>query len=236
LLAQRLRKNVDGEVLFDAASRGRYSTDASIYQVEPIGVVVPRSAEAARAAIAVAADAGVPVLPRGAGSSQCGQTVGAALPDFQLTDQLGRTVQLVDLRGKVAAIDFIYTRCPLPDVCPRLSANFARLQTRFAGRDLVLLSIVIDPANDGADALTKYAGIWKADSDGWHFLTGPLPEIQQVAGKFDMNFYPDEALLVHSFHTAVIDRQSRLAANLEGNEFTGQQLGDLVETLLNQSN
>ncbi len=78
-LAARLRKEVDGEVLFDAASRGRYSTDASIYQVEPVGVVVPRSEEAARAAIAVAAHEGVPVLPRGAGSSQCGQTVGAAL-------------------------------------------------------------------------------------------------------------------------------------------------------------
>ncbi len=78
-LAARLRKEVDGEVLFDAASRGRYSTDASIYQVEPVGVVVPRSEEAARAAIAIAAQAGVPVLPRGAGSSQCGQAVGAAL-------------------------------------------------------------------------------------------------------------------------------------------------------------
>ena len=78
-LAARLRREVDGEVLFDAASRGRYSTDASIYQIEPIGVVVPRSAEAARAAIAIAAAEGVPVLPRGAGSSQCGQTVGAAL-------------------------------------------------------------------------------------------------------------------------------------------------------------
>jgi FAD/FMN-containing dehydrogenase/Fe-S oxidoreductase len=78
-LAQRLRKEVDGEVLFDAASRGRYSTDASIYQIEPIGVVVPRTAEAARAAMAIAADAGAPILPRGAGSSQCGQAVGAAL-------------------------------------------------------------------------------------------------------------------------------------------------------------
>jgi FAD/FMN-containing dehydrogenase/Fe-S oxidoreductase len=78
-LAQRLRKEVDGEVLFDAASRGRYSTDASIYQIEPIGVVVPRTLEAARAAIAIAAEQGVPILPRGAGSSQCGQTVGAAL-------------------------------------------------------------------------------------------------------------------------------------------------------------
>ncbi|MGH8674767.1 MAG: FAD-binding oxidoreductase, partial [Burkholderiales bacterium] len=78
-LAARLRRDVDGEVLFDAASRGRYATDASIYQVEPIGVVVPRTHEAARAAIAIALEAGVPVLARGAGSSQCGQTVGAAL-------------------------------------------------------------------------------------------------------------------------------------------------------------
>jgi FAD/FMN-containing dehydrogenase/Fe-S oxidoreductase len=78
-LAARLRKEVDGEVLFDAASRGRYSTDASIYQVEPVGIVVPRTEEAARAAIALAASEGIPILPRGAGSSQCGQAVGAAL-------------------------------------------------------------------------------------------------------------------------------------------------------------
>jgi FAD/FMN-containing dehydrogenase/Fe-S oxidoreductase len=78
-LAARLRKELDGEVLFDAGSRGRYSTDASIYQVEPVGVVLPRSEEAARAAIAIAADEGIPILPRGAGSSQCGQAVGAAL-------------------------------------------------------------------------------------------------------------------------------------------------------------
>jgi len=78
-LAARLRKEVDGEVLFDAASRGRYSTDASIYQVEPVGVVVPRTPEAARTAMALAASEGVPILPRGAGSSQCGQAVGAAL-------------------------------------------------------------------------------------------------------------------------------------------------------------
>ena len=78
-LAARLRREVDGEILFDAASRGRYSTDASIYQVEPIGIVVPRTAEAARAALAIAAQERIPVLPRGAGSSQCGQAVGAAL-------------------------------------------------------------------------------------------------------------------------------------------------------------
>ncbi len=78
-LADRLRRHVDAEVLFDAFSRGRYSTDASIYQIEPIGVVVPRTSEAAVAALEIASDEGFPLLPRGAGTSQCGQTVGAAL-------------------------------------------------------------------------------------------------------------------------------------------------------------
>jgi FAD/FMN-containing dehydrogenase/Fe-S oxidoreductase len=78
-LEQRLLTNFDGDVLFDAFSRGRYSTDASIYQVEPVGVVIPRTEEAARIALQIAAEEGVPILPRGAGTSQCGQTVGAAL-------------------------------------------------------------------------------------------------------------------------------------------------------------
>ncbi len=78
-LAERLRAEVDGEVYFDAAARGRYATDASIYQIMPVGVVVPRNIEAARMAIQIAAEQGVPILPRGAGTSQCGQTVGAAL-------------------------------------------------------------------------------------------------------------------------------------------------------------
>ncbi len=78
-LAAKLRGHVDGEVLFDAFSRGRYSTDASIYQLDPIGVVIPKNEDAARAAIQIAAEQGVPILPRGAGTSQCGQTVGVAL-------------------------------------------------------------------------------------------------------------------------------------------------------------
>ncbi|MFO1315024.1 MAG: FAD-linked oxidase C-terminal domain-containing protein [Burkholderiales bacterium] len=78
-LAHRLRAAVGGDVLFDAASRGRYATDASIYQVEPLGVLVPKSDADVRAAFHVCRELGVPLLPRGAGSSQCGQTVGAAL-------------------------------------------------------------------------------------------------------------------------------------------------------------
>ncbi|HYC44131.1 MAG TPA: FAD-linked oxidase C-terminal domain-containing protein, partial [Burkholderiales bacterium] len=78
-LAARLKNEIRGDVLFDAASRGRYSTDASIYQIEPIGVVVPETEEDALRAFHIAIDAGVPVLPRGGGTSQCGQTVGEAL-------------------------------------------------------------------------------------------------------------------------------------------------------------
>jgi FAD/FMN-containing dehydrogenase/Fe-S oxidoreductase len=79
LLARRLAAECRGAVLFDDASRGRYATDASIYQITPVGIVVPEDDADLRAALAVARELGAPVLPRGAGSSQCGQTVGDAL-------------------------------------------------------------------------------------------------------------------------------------------------------------
>ncbi|MGH7101503.1 MAG: FAD-binding and (Fe-S)-binding domain-containing protein [Acetobacteraceae bacterium] len=78
-LADRLRRAVEGEVLFDAASRGRYATDASIYQVVPIGVVVPACREDIAAVLAIAHEEGVPVTARGGGTSQCGQTVNRAI-------------------------------------------------------------------------------------------------------------------------------------------------------------
>jgi FAD/FMN-containing dehydrogenase/Fe-S oxidoreductase len=78
-LPARLRRELAGEVLFDAASRGRYATDASIYQIMPTGVVVPKTIDDVAAALGIAREHGVPVLPRGGGTSQCGQTVNAAL-------------------------------------------------------------------------------------------------------------------------------------------------------------
>ena len=76
---QRLRSAVEGEVYFDAFERGRYATDASIYQIMPLGVVVPRHKEDVLSVMTIAREANVPMLPRGGGTSQCGQTVGAAL-------------------------------------------------------------------------------------------------------------------------------------------------------------
>ncbi|HEY5624751.1 MAG TPA: FAD-binding oxidoreductase, partial [Gammaproteobacteria bacterium] len=78
-LASQLSRELEGEVYFDLLSRGRYATDASMYQIIPRGVVVPRSHEDVLATLQIAAEHDVPVLPRGAGTSQAGQTVGNAL-------------------------------------------------------------------------------------------------------------------------------------------------------------
>src|SRR5690606_32233253 len=78
-LARRLARETSGEVLFDPASRGRYATDASIYQIMPTGVFVPRNAQDVATAIDIARDLGVPITSRGGGTSQCGQTIGPGL-------------------------------------------------------------------------------------------------------------------------------------------------------------
>jgi FAD/FMN-containing dehydrogenase len=78
-LATRLRRETRGETLFSRADRGRYATDASIYQIEPVGVFVPRTIEDVATAMAIARESDVPVLARGGGTSQCGQTVNRAL-------------------------------------------------------------------------------------------------------------------------------------------------------------
>jgi len=78
-LALRLAGAIQGEVMFDRASRGRYSTDASIYQVDPLGVIVPETIDDVAAAMTIAREEGIPILARGGGTSQCGQTVNRAL-------------------------------------------------------------------------------------------------------------------------------------------------------------
>ena len=103
LLARRLKSETRGEVLFDAASRGRYATDASIYQVMPAGVFVPTSDADVAIAIAVANELGVPVLARGGGTSQCGQTMGAGLV-VDTSKHLRRVID-VDVSKQIAVVE-----------------------------------------------------------------------------------------------------------------------------------
>ncbi len=157
--------------------------------------------------------------------------IGDLLPDFRLTDQFGRPVDPASLRGKVVAIDFIYTRCPLPDVCPRLSANFAALQRHFHAQltnDLVLLSVTVDPEFDTPAVLADYARRWAAEA-AWHFLTGggtsgPGP----LAAALGEVYWSDEGSIGHNSTTSIVGRDGRLAAFVEGSNYRVDQLEHLV--------
>ncbi len=102
-LAARLAREIQGEVLFDRASRGRYATDASIYQVDPLGVIVPETIADVQAAFGIAREYGIPVLARGGGTSQCGQTVNRALV-IDCSKHLRRVLH-VDADGRRALVE-----------------------------------------------------------------------------------------------------------------------------------
>lgn len=161
--------------------------------------------------------------------------VDQSVPEFTLVDQYRRQVKFSDWRGKVVAISFVYTKCSFPEYCFRLSNNLGLVAKRFPGRmgkDLVLLTITFDPATDSPEALSKYSENWKASGKGWYFLTGASEDVKRVCLMFGMNFWPEMGMLTHTMHTAVIDRQGRLVTNLEGNEFSSVQLGNLIETVM----
>ncbi len=157
---------------------------------------------------------------------------GALVPNFELTDQTGGRAKLSDFRGKVAVVNFLYTRCPLPDVCPRLAAAFARLQRRFAGRDIALLTVTLDPLYDTPEVLARYASLWRATPAQWRFLTGTVEQVRRAAALFGIVYWPEEGVITHTSTVAVIGRDGRLRASVEGLNFTAQQLGDLVEAAI----
>jgi protein SCO1/2 len=151
--------------------------------------------------------------------------IGTALPDFRLTDQDGRAVTTADLRGKVVAIDFIYTRCPLPDVCPRLAATFAALQRRFAHEPgLLLLSVTVDPDYDTPSVLAEYARRWSA-GPGWRFLTG---DVSAVAAKLGEVYWADEGSIGHNSVTTIVGRDGRIAARVDGSQWRIEQVESLI--------
>ena len=161
--------------------------------------------------------------------------IGEEIPDFALVNQHGERVTLSGLRGKVVIVTFIYTRCPLPDYCPRMIANLAAVRDRFRerlGRDVMLLTVTFDPQYDTPERLRDFARSQKADIPGWHFLTGDAEGIKQVCDAFGVEYWPDSGLITHTLQTAVVDRNGRLAAAVEGKDFTGRQIADLVDEIL----
>ena len=161
--------------------------------------------------------------------------VGGPVPDFSLVDQKRRPTSLSQFRGKVVVANFIYTTCALPNFCLRLANNFGVLQKRFAaqmGKDLVLLTITFDPTHDTPEVMAQYASQWSANADTWRFLTGPATDVERACRLFGVHAFATEGLMDHSLHTAIIGRDGRLVANIEGNQFTATQLGDVVAATL----
>jgi len=152
---------------------------------------------------------------------------GAPAPDFTLTNLRGEPMTFSSLRGRVVLVNFLYTRCPLPEVCPRLAASFASLQRRF-GERITLVSITLDPQHDTPEVLARYAASLRVGPT-WHFLTG---DTTPVARRFGLVHWPEEGVILHNSQTAIVDRTGRLAAMVEGSTYRLEQLADLVKEIL----
>ena len=159
--------------------------------------------------------------------------IGEPAPDFKLIDQRGRPVSLASFRGKVVALNFLYSRCPMPEVCPRLAASFASLHRKFP--DLTLLSITIDPVWDTPEVLAGYAKLWRARDEEWRFLTGSPDAVKQAATAWGLIYWPEEGAIVHTSRTAIIGRDGKLLAMVEGSSYRTDQLVNLVRHYLQAS-
>ena len=161
--------------------------------------------------------------------------IGDLVPEISLVNQDAVPVTSSSLRGRVVVVSFIYTRCPLPDYCPRVMTNLASLRDRFRARlgtDLVLLAVTFDPQHDTPARLKDFAARYGAESPGWQLLTGPREETTRAASLLGVEFYPEEGMITHTLQTCVIGRDGRLAARAEGRDFSTRQLADLVELQL----
>jgi protein SCO1/2 len=147
-------------------------------------------------------------------------------PAFTLTTQDGARLSLDDLRGKVAAVTFIYASCA--DTCPLLTAKMAALQTRLGadfGERVVFVSITVDPQRDTPGALKQYAHGHGADLRGWAFLTGTPAEIQEVAKRYGV-YYKKSARgdIDHTFLTSLIDGGGTLRVQYLGVRFDPDEM------------
>lgn len=183
-------------------------------------------------------------------TDKAGGTIeGAELPDLKLTNQDGKRIGMKDFRGKVLAITFIYTRCPLPNYCPLMSIRFSELamnlQKDAALKDKVrLLSITFDPKHDTPQVLKSYgAGYYnkdvKPDFDLWQLATGTEDDIKKVADFFGLYYQSDpgdEKTINHSLRTIVIDPDGKVKKVFSGNEWSNVELLAEIKSALNPEN
>jgi protein SCO1 len=137
------------------------------------------------------------------------------LLDYKFTNELGQRVSLSDFRGQALAITFFFTRCPIPDYCPRLSKNFQEASTRLgliaAGpTNWHFLSVSFDTQFDSPRVLKAYGEMYDYDPAHWSFLTGSAESVGELARLSDVNFERAAGSFNHNFRTLIIDAAGHL--------------------------
>lgn len=162
--------------------------------------------------------------------------IGQQVPDFVLTDQDGKRLSLSDFAGRSLALTFIYARCPLPDYCIRMSANFSDLANLInkdeeLKKKYALLSISFDPDNDTPAKLRSYGlgylGKGSTDLGVWHLAVGKDAEVRKIADFFGLRYETDandKTQINHSLRTAVISPDGKVTKIFAGNEWVPPQL------------
>jgi protein SCO1 len=173
--------------------------------------------------------------PAAAASSLHLPSPGEGVPDFSLTDQNGKRISLRQYRGGVLFVTFIYTRCPFPDFCPRMSGNFAEIYKQLAANPSLagahLLSISFDPEHDTPKILRDYGFSVLHTHDPalfkrWEFAAPRAADLPQIADFFALTIKPEGGLITHNLSTVVIGPDGKIVKWYHGGDW---QVSDLIK-------
>ena len=158
---------------------------------------------------------------------------GDQMPPFSLTNQNGERISLDTFRGQAFVLTFVFTRCPVPNFCPRMSNNFEELQTSIkTGNDpmakMRLLSVTLDPHYDTAKILSEYAAFHHADPKIWTFATGDEKEIDSLTSAFSIYRQTEGGTISHGLATALINGNGAVEKIWRGNAWTPAQVAEAV--------
>jgi protein SCO1/2 len=155
---------------------------------------------------------------------------GDVLPDAELLAEDGRTIRLSEFQGQALAFSFIFTRCPLPDFCPRMNQHFNRarqllLQRPGGPTNWQFLSISFDPEFDRPGVLTRYAYSYRGrNADRWLFAAAPTNVMASMVSHLNFRFANEGGSFVHNLRTVVLDPQRRIRRQFEGNKWKAEEL------------
>jgi len=153
---------------------------------------------------------------------------GDVVPDFALVNQSGKAIHLHQFRGKPLLLTFIYTRCPFPDYCLRMSNNFGQVMQQLqkdpkAFAAAQLLSISIDPANDKPSVLRTYGehyvGLVDPNFAHWEFASGSPEQVRMAADFFGLAYNQKDGQIVHGLRTVLIGKDGKVAKVYSGNDW-----------------